>query len=293
MPDKSIKEKICTSYITCVEEKKILFKTKGYSIIECKKCGHRFTEIQNIENHVEKVYSDNYFFEGKEGYPNYLEEKEILYNYGLRFAKLISKYTNAGEILDVGCAAGFILKGFEKRGWNCWGIEPNETMASYGKNELGLHISTGSLETFETSQRFDLISLIQVIGHFYDLDKALQNLSELLKDKGLVLVESWNMRSGIARIMGRHWHEYSPPSVVHWFSDKTLVRLFKYYGFEIIDKGYPAKRINVKHALSLFEEKSPNFLLKKRIFKGLNNMFGRFTLFYPPIDVKWSIFRKL
>ena len=54
MPDKSIKEKICTSYITCVEEKKILFKTKGYSIIECKKCGHRFTEIQEYRKSCKK-----------------------------------------------------------------------------------------------------------------------------------------------------------------------------------------------------------------------------------------------
>jgi len=33
------------------------------------------------------------------------------------------------KVLDIGCAAGFILKGFEDSGWICRGIEPNETMA--------------------------------------------------------------------------------------------------------------------------------------------------------------------
>jgi 2-polyprenyl-3-methyl-5-hydroxy-6-metoxy-1,4-benzoquinol methylase len=63
--------------------------------------------------------------------------------------------------------------------------------------------------------RFDLINMIQVIEHVYDLDKALQNVARLLKEDGLVLVESWNMKSIVARMMGKRWPEYNPPSVVH------------------------------------------------------------------------------
>jgi 2-polyprenyl-3-methyl-5-hydroxy-6-metoxy-1,4-benzoquinol methylase len=113
------------------------------------------------------------FFEGKQGYPNYLDAKDLLIQYGINYAKLVCKYANHGKVLGVGCAAGFILKGFEQSGWDCYGIEPNETMATYGRDNLNLNIISGDLETFKSIEKFDLIIMIQVIGHLYDVDKAL------------------------------------------------------------------------------------------------------------------------
>jgi len=285
-------KKTCDSILNCKEEKIILFEKNDHKIFECRKCGHRFSEIKDFKNHIAKVYSDAYFFDGREGYPNYLKEKELLYNYGKRYAKIISKYMAPGKVLNVGCASGFILKGFVDSGWEGFGIEPNNTMANYGRKELNLNITTGSIETCEIPQRFDLINIIQVIGHFYDLDKAILKLRDLLNANGFVLVESWNMESAIAKFLGKNWYEYSPPSVIHWFSDKTLTGLFNYYGFELVAKGYPPKKINIKHALSLIEEKTLNFFFKKRLFNFMNQSFGRFNINYPPFDLKWYLFRK-
>lgn len=284
-------EKICTSYLDCKKNASVLFIKKGYPILECKKCGHRFVEIPDQENHLASIYSDDYFFAGKDGYPNYLQEKDLLYKQGLRYARIISRYMKPGRVLDVGSAAGFILKGFEHSGWKCSGVEPNETMAAYGRTHLELDIKTGSLEAFEANEKFDLINMIQVVGHVYDIDKALRNVSHLLKTDGLVLVESWNMHSAVARILGKRWHEYSPPSVVHWYSDKSLANLFKYYGFSLLDKGYPVKKINGEHALSFLEEKINNAVLKKMI-TAAKRAIGKFTIIYPLFDVKWYVFQK-
>jgi 2-polyprenyl-3-methyl-5-hydroxy-6-metoxy-1,4-benzoquinol methylase len=286
-------KKSCNSFIDCAEEKKILFNKNNYSIIQCKNCGHRFTKLQDLDNHLANVYSDDYFFEGKSGYPNYLDEKDILHKTGNRYAGIINKYSKPGKVLDIGCAAGFILKGFEDAGWESHGVEPNDTMASYGRNELKLDIRTGGIETCDINEKFDLITMIEVIGVFYDLDKAMLSVSNLITNRGLVLVESMNMESIVARILGKNWHEYCPPSVTHWFSDRTLTQLFNYYGFELIARGYPAKRINIKHAISLIEENSPNFIFKGKLLNSLNRMFGNYTLIYPPIDLKWYLYRKL
>ena len=98
---------------------------------------------------MKQIYCDSYFCEGKNGYPNYLGEKQILIKHGNRYAKIISKYiNNPGTILDVGCAAGFILKCFEQNGWTCHGIEPNKTMVKFGKKEFGFKIKTGNFETY-------------------------------------------------------------------------------------------------------------------------------------------------
>ena len=65
-------------------------------------------------NHTAEVYGDDYFFEGKQGYSNYLDEKDILCKYGKNYTKVLSKYTVPGNMLDVGRAAEFILKGLRK-----------------------------------------------------------------------------------------------------------------------------------------------------------------------------------
>ncbi len=283
----------CNSNIECAEEKRLLFSKNGYPVIECQKCVRRFAVIRDVESHLAKVYSDDYFFDGKDGYPNYLEEKDILINYGIHYAKIIERYAKPGKVLDVGCAAGFILKGFESLGWEGFGIEPNATMASYGIKELNLDIQTGSLESYNTTNKFDLITLIQVIGHFYDIDKALENISHLSNNKGLVLVESWNMNSRVARLLGKNWHEYSPPSVINWFSDESLTQLFEKYGFEIVGSGFPAKRINLNHALSLLEKNTPNLFFKKSLIAFLSKVLGKLVINYPPADLKWYLFRKL
>ncbi|MBS1574119.1 MAG: hypothetical protein JST09_02345, partial [Bacteroidetes bacterium] len=127
-------KKNCSSVLDCAEEKTDLFTKKGYLIKECTTCGHRFTDIKDIEKHLSESFSDDYFFEGKEGYPNYLEERDMLYKSGVKFTKVIAKYMKPGRVLDVGCAAGFILKAFKDAGWEAYGVEPNDTMASYGRN---------------------------------------------------------------------------------------------------------------------------------------------------------------
>ncbi|MEO7834866.1 MAG: class I SAM-dependent methyltransferase [Ginsengibacter sp.] len=292
MATKNQLSKNCGSIKDCKEEKTLLFEKNGYPIYECTKCKLRFSKLEDTSDHLTNVYSDDYFFAGGSGYPNYLEEKKQLYNSGIRYAKIISRFTTPGKVLDVGCAAGFYLKGFEKSGWKCVGIEPNDTIASYGRNELNLNIVTGDLESFQTEEKFDLVNLIEVIGHFYDLSKAMSKVQDLVNKEGLVLVESWDHSSKIARFFGKSWHAYCPPSVITWFSGKTLAELFNCYGFDLITTGKPSKKIKGSHALELVGINSPQFIFKKQTFNFLKKTMGKITLTYPPLDLKWYIFKK-
>ena len=90
-------------------------------------------------------------------------------------------------MLDVGAAAGFILQGFIDGGWKGCGIEPNQQMVNYGNQILGLSLEVGSLEDLVSSDRYDLISMIQVISHFYDLQKAPEDLFWVLFQKSTVI----------------------------------------------------------------------------------------------------------
>ena len=71
----------------------------------------------------------------------------------------------------------------------------------------------GRWRTLRSDKSFDLVSLIQVLAHVVDVREALGAVAALTRTDGHCLIETWNVESWTARFLGRHWHEYSPPSV--------------------------------------------------------------------------------
>ena len=67
------------------------------------------------------------------------------------------------------------------------------------------------------------------MGSLYDLDEGMKNVARLSKQGGLVLVEAWDRESWPARLFGKRWHANCPPSMVHWYTVKTLTSIFKSY----------------------------------------------------------------
>lgn len=270
-----------------------LFFKNNYWINECHRCHHQFAAIAASLDLVEQVYRDSYFQNGGAGYPDYVGEKDILINHGRRYARLLTKYIEPGELLDVGAAAGFILKGFSDSGWSGMGIEPNATMVAYGRNNLGLNLQTAALENFQCDHRFDVISMIQVVAHFFDLHQAIEQARKLTKPNGLILIETWNRDSWLAKLLKSKWHEYNPPSVLHFFSAAGLDQLMIQHGFAKLAAGRPAKRLSGKHAKSILcsnFNKSTIGGLAQRVLRLIPD---RLTLPYPAVDLFWAIFKKL
>jgi SAM-dependent methyltransferase len=272
----------------CQSESKIVFTAKGFPVRDCAKCSHRFAEVSTDGNHVAEIYSDEYFSGGGAGYSDYLAESEMLWRRGRDYAKILAKHDiKPGKLLDVGAAAGFILKGFCEEGWIGTGLEPNPAMAKNGRENLGLEIFRGDLESFQSAEKFDAVSMIQVAAHFYDPRRAFENAFDLLKPGGVLLVETWNYKSMTARIFGRNWHEYSPPSVLHWFSPKKMTALLQEIGFEKLAQGRPSKKISGAHARSLLR-----YRLGEKINPLLKLIPGKINFPYPAEDLFWAIYRR-
>jgi SAM-dependent methyltransferase len=267
----------------CISE--TAFTVKGYSLLDCRKCTHRFAEVAVKNNHAKSVYDDSYFTGGGAGYQDYLQEDKMLRQRGRMYAQKLGSYLKPGRMLDVGAAAGFILKGFADEGWRGIGLEPNERMVSYGRQNLGLDLRCGTLENFEAEWKFDLVSMIQVAGHFYQPRKAFENAARILAPKGHLLIETWNRGSFSARVLGKHWHEYSPPSVLHWFSLGGLSDFLAGLGFEKVTHGRPPKKISGGHAKSLLRYRLGDSFALKLIPEEM-------YFPYPSEDLFWALYRK-
>jgi len=293
MPD-SLPAKSTDDCPVCAGESKRRFEKDGYWIRGCLNCRFEYLEELPAHDHVGKVYGDDYFFGGGAGYPNYAAGGDLVRAHGQRYAKVLSRYMRPGVVLDIGAAAGFFLAGLSDGGWQGEGLEPNGSMARFGRDALGMHIFKGTLEDLPTdvkTRQYDLVSMVQVVPHFFDIHAAFRAASTITKPGGFWLVETWNVRSLSARVFGQQWHEYSPPSVLRWFTPKNLTTLCEVYGFSRVANGRPRKWISGAHVKSLLNHKLTLFPLN--LAKPLLRLVpDRFPIPYPSEDLFWLLLRK-
>ncbi len=277
----------------CGSASRRAFEKYDIWIADCGECGHRFAEFDPKTEQIKAVYGDDYFSGGGAGYDDYLTEESLLRAAGERYAGIVAKFAEPGMMLDIGAGAGFILKGFEKAGWKGRGVEINQTMARYGQENLGLDIYAGTIEAYPYDDQFDLVAMIQVIGHIPDPVAALKKAASLTRPGGLLLIETWRRDSWTARAFGKNWHEYSPPSVLHWFSKAGLQAACEAAGYRSIASGRPAKWINAGHARSLLKYKLDPMPLGRFASRAFSLIPASINLPYPAEDLLWMLFRKI
>ena len=269
-----------------------LFTHRSYWIRACEICSHRTAEVVPTADHVATTYNDAYFEGGAAGYQDYLSEASILIANGRRYGRLVADYMKVDRVLDVGAAAGFVLKGYIESGWRGEGIEPNQKMAEYARTQVRVAVTTGDLENFRADAAFDLVSMIQVVAHFVNPRSALRVADSVTRPGGFWLIETWNRDSVTARLFGRHWHEYSPPSVLHWFSPKGLGQLAAEFGFREVARGKPTKRISGRHAKSILRYRLESSHLGQPFTSVCRLLPDSLNLPYPAEDLFWMIFQK-
>lgn len=275
----------------CSEPSELKFEVDGHGVFACPACRHRFHPIgRQQREHVAATYDDSYFAGGGAGYDDYTREQDLLRNAGRFYARRLSRHTQPGTLLDVGAAAGFILDGFLERGWQGQGVEPNQSMATHATGR-GLPVTCSSWEDFATKDRFDLVSMIQVIAHFVDVRHGLEHARSFLEPGGHLLIETWDRSSWTAKAFGKSWHEYSPPSVLHWFTRKSLDKLVTACGFEKVTAGKPAKRIQLGHAASLIRYKMSGSFVKRALTSPLALLPKKLKVPYVFDDVFWTLYR--
>ena len=253
--DLIVTDKPCTNCLLCGSEARECFQCSGIPIYQCAACRHRFAVPSEAETHVSETYGDDYFFGEGAGYENYLDEGDLLIARGEEYARLLAKHIERGSVVDVGSAAGFLLRGMVNAGWRGMGVEPNLQLSTYARDVLHVESTCSTFENFGSDSTFDAVSMIQVISHFMDPTSAISKAAKLLRTHGLLLIEAWDRSSWTARLLGRRWHEYSPPSVLHWFTKARLQALLCESGFEIVASGRPRRRIQIGHARSLVRYK--------------------------------------
>lgn len=287
VPAAALREEI--PCILCgTDESATLFAEPPFRIVRCIECGLVYTLPRLPTTSISEMYQVGYWrsAEAKNfGYTDYLRDRDrYLRTFHLR-SKVIDHYKpSPGRVLDIGCAAGFFLKVMEAKGWETTGVELSAFMANYARTELKLNnVFTGTLEEqpFD-AESFDVITLWDVIEHLEDPRAVLATAKRLLKNDGILVLETQNVESVFARLMGRRWHHYKFEEHLWHFSPTTLSALLGLESFAVTEMS--ARRAGKFVTMNFVIERSARIhSTLPRLLQPLR-CFGALSLYVNPMD---------
>jgi len=218
-----------------------LYKLPGeFSIGKCENCGVYCTLPSLSENEIASYYPDNYHVYRKaiDDEPNLIKKVDRQTAMYRRWKQISKRRKFPGRILDIGCATGNFLNEMKKRGWECWGVEPNTNAANYAKDKFDLHVHNGYLLGIQyPSSYFDVVTLWDVLEHTQDPSRVLKEIQRILKPEGFIFLSLPNADSYENYLFGRNWCGWDVPRHYITFTQASIQMYLSKMGYHDIKIG--------------------------------------------------------
>ncbi|MFA6030788.1 MAG: class I SAM-dependent methyltransferase [Elusimicrobiota bacterium] len=209
-----------------------------FHAVRCRGCGLVWIDPFLTEAGFAKYYTDYIAFRLKN--KKKMEQRSRMYELDGDFLRL---FVQRGELLDVGCSAGFFLEklgdGFSKHG-----IEKDPAAVALARERnpaIGAVIQEGELGKDDLIPgSYDVITMRGVIEHLPDPRMAVRRVAELLRPDGWYYVTATpNTDSFCAEAYREKWNQFDPIQHIYCFSAKTLGRLCGEFGLKLEAQAYP------------------------------------------------------
>ncbi|MEQ1831609.1 MAG: class I SAM-dependent methyltransferase [Candidatus Eisenbacteria bacterium] len=235
----------------------------SFPAARCRACGMLFLRVQPIGDTLARMYSAEYFEQdfrcGRSDARSTDESAFRQENDGLldRF----ESWRGQARLLEVGCAAGLLLKRARERGWHVTGVELSGDAVAHAR-ALGLEVRQGTLEAAALpADSYDVVYMGDVLEHVPDCRATLAEVARVLAPgghavvRGPITTHSLARRLGLALYgaLGRDIVLREPPYHLWEFRPGSLGRLARTVGLEVVaieqSKIPPGPRYGKKSAL--------------------------------------------
>ena len=194
-------------------------------VVRCQECYLEFVNplptIEAMQGNYQKEMIGNEADSGL--HSNYILERQKRIKsfsklYNSRLSLIESLYPSKGDLLDIGCGAGFFLNSAKERGWNCHGLEILPEYIKYAKENFALeNIRFESLDeplTYDENT-FDVITLWDLIEHLRNPLKSLKQINRVMKPGGLLVIWTPNVKNAI--VLKEKWLGYKTLQHLYFF----------------------------------------------------------------------------
>lgn len=152
----------------------------------------------------------------------------------------IKRLKTIGRILDIGCGTGGFLSEMQKEGWDVYGCDIYPDACDTAKKESGLkNVYNEDILFLNFPEKFfDIITLWHVLEHLTNPQEALKKINYLLKEDGILIIESPDFSSWQSRFFRDKWYALDLPRHLYQFSPEVLERILESAGVRIFKRDY-------------------------------------------------------
>jgi SAM-dependent methyltransferase len=223
-----------------------LFRKADWTYAACPECGLVHLDPVPTSEESAALYGASYFSGGDLGeYIDYVGDEELHRTNARRQLARIARARPRppGDLLDFGCAYGFFADEARSSGWKVEGVEISDVAAQNARDRFGLTVypDLDAARATKGPGAFDVVTFLQVLAQVPRPRDALASAHALLRPRGVLVVETANRASPVARLLGRHWHLLAPPASISLFTPDSLDGLLRRCGFERIAL-YPTRK---------------------------------------------------
>jgi SAM-dependent methyltransferase len=210
-------------------------------IWRCRTCGLLFQWPMPDPDDLLKAY-------GAVEDPLYVGERDNRY---LTFRRVLTKLgpPRSRRLLDVGAYCGYFVDVAGQAGFRAEGSELSSWAVAQARH-LGLTIHNETVgERAESGDRYDVITMWDVIEHLEDPRAELEAAQRLLEPGGALHLSTIDASSRVARAMGRHW-PWLMDMHLYYFDRRSITRLLGQAGFRVERIGHYTHVVSLDYLLS-------------------------------------------
>lgn len=200
-------------------------------VSECLDCGFIFNDNEIDAESLNEFYTkENFYFTENSFGTGGCDTKRYE-----TYLTCLTPYLNHESIIvDVGCGKGQLVKYLIDKGFtNARGVELDERMVEIATQQ-GIPVRKGTASKLSlNANSIDLLIYTHVFEHLWDLDGAIEQAKNCLKNNGLMFIEVPNAPNySQARVFDYFW--ISMAEHINHFCDYYLEMLMIKHGFEKI-----------------------------------------------------------
>jgi 2-polyprenyl-3-methyl-5-hydroxy-6-metoxy-1,4-benzoquinol methylase len=245
-----------------------------FNLDRCDDCSFLFTNPRPYAEEIYKYYqSDKYISHSdkKEGLGIMYKIYDIIRNFSIKSKlKLIKKYNNSGNLMDLGCGLGYFLDAAIKdKTFKCIGVDISEDAIEYVKKSFNYDvINENTLDTHNI--KYDVITQWHVLEHVHYLNERMVQLNNLLTENGTLFIAVPNSNSWDALHYKKFWDGFDVPRHLYHFNINSFTELMNKHNFDvkaILPLVFDAPYISMRSEI----HKGSNINMLKGAFYGINS----------------------
>lgn len=213
-----------------------------FSIVTCQSCGFHFTNpVPTIDKIGDYYKSESYVSHSStnKGLINKIYQRVRKYTLKQK-VNLVKRVSNGNDLMDIGAGTGHFLNAASNAGINALGLEPDQDARNFARRNFDVAIHDISDLYKQPKASRDVITMWHVLEHVYNLKADINEIVNILRPNGKLIIAVPNMNSFDAKHYKEFWAAYDLPIHLYHFTPTDIEMLFEEFDM-VVEEILPMK----------------------------------------------------